>query len=80
MKDLFKKTDKELIALLAEKRLALRTFRFSIAGSNVRNVKEGNALKKEIARILTVINSKNDINGNNVEVSLNKKLKAPKAN
>lgn len=56
MKDLIKKTDKELTTLLAEKRLALRAFRFSVAGSNVRNVKEGLVLKKDIARILTLLN------------------------
>lgn len=58
MKDLIKKTEKELVALINEKRLALRAFRFSVAGSNARNVKEGSALKKDIARILTILNSK----------------------
>ncbi len=58
MKDLIKKTQKELTSLLQEKRLALRNFRFSIAGSNVRNVKEGLVLKKDIARILTIFNKK----------------------
>ncbi|MBA3733243.1 50S ribosomal protein L29 [Patescibacteria group bacterium] len=58
MKDFIKKTEKELKNLLLEKRQALRAFRFSIAGSNTRNVKEGNALKKDIARILGLVNSK----------------------
>ncbi|MFZ2621177.1 MAG: 50S ribosomal protein L29 [Minisyncoccia bacterium] len=58
MKNLIKKTPKELGALLTEKSLALRTFRFSVAGSNTRNVKEGNALKKDIARIKTLLNQK----------------------
>ncbi|HEY0220678.1 MAG TPA: 50S ribosomal protein L29 [Candidatus Paceibacterota bacterium] len=58
MKDLLKKTEKELKTLLNEKRTALRAFRFSVSGSNVRNVKEGNALKKDIARILTLLNKK----------------------
>ena len=58
MKDFIKKTPKELKALLLEKRLALRTFRFAVAGSNMRNVKEGNNLKKDIARILTLLNAK----------------------
>ena len=57
-KELKNKNSKELQALLSEKRLALRTFRFSVAGSNTRNVKEGNALKKDIARILTLLNRK----------------------
>jgi ribosomal protein L29 len=56
MKDLIKKNRKELVSLLAEKRVALRNFRFSVAGSNVRNVKEGNVLKKDIARIMMLLN------------------------
>ncbi|MEK7614570.1 MAG: 50S ribosomal protein L29 [Patescibacteria group bacterium] len=43
----------DLDKLVAEKREALRLFRFGVAGSKVKNVKEGSALKKEIARILT---------------------------
>ena len=58
MKDFVKKTPKELKALLTEKRLALRNFRFSISGSNARNVKEGKTLKRDIARILTILNTK----------------------
>lgn len=58
MKDLIKKTEKELTTLLNEKRLALRNFRFSVAGSNARNVKEGLVLRKDVARILTILNSK----------------------
>ncbi|MFZ2523020.1 MAG: 50S ribosomal protein L29 [Minisyncoccia bacterium] len=59
MKDFIKKTEKELSTLLAEKRLALRNFRFAIAGSNARNVKEGMLLKKDIARIMTLLSAKN---------------------
>ena len=55
-KDILNKSQKELEALLSEKAMALRTFRFSVAGSNTRNVKEGKALKKDIARIKTVLN------------------------
>jgi ribosomal protein L29 len=51
------KSEKELSTLITEKRLALRAFRFAGAGSNNRNVKEGNALKKDVARILTVLAS-----------------------
>ena len=58
MKEFKNKSRKELVSMLADKRLALRTFRFAIAGSNMRNVKEGNALKKDIARINTLLNSK----------------------
>ncbi len=57
-KEIAKKSASELRTLLTEKRLALRTFRFSVAGSNMRNLKEGNSLKKDIARILTKLNTK----------------------
>ena len=57
-KDFNKKTDKELEVILTEKKLALSAFRFGIAGSKTRNVKEGNGLKKDIARILTILNIK----------------------
>lgn len=56
MKDLIKKTPAELKTLLSQKREAVRTFRFGVAGSNTRNVKEGATLKKDIARILTILN------------------------
>ncbi len=55
IKELKNKNEKELKALLAEKTLALRAFRFAVAGSNTRNVKEGIALKKDIARIHTFL-------------------------
>ncbi len=58
IKDSASKSIKELAATLAEKRLALRNFRFSVAGSSTRNVKEGTTLKKDIARILTAISAK----------------------
>jgi ribosomal protein L29 len=58
IKELAKKNTAELIKTLSEKRVALRDFRFSVSGSNVRNVKEGNVLKKDIARILTLLNKK----------------------
>ena len=51
------KTEKELKALLEEKQSSLRAFRFNVAGSNVRNVKEGRTIRKDIARILTAKNA-----------------------
>lgn len=56
MKELLKKTEKELKQLLAEKREALRVFLFALSGSKTRNLKEGQNLKKEIARIMTLLN------------------------
>ena len=53
MADFKGKSDTDLGKLLVEKREALRAFRFAIAGTKTRNVKEGKNLRKEIARILT---------------------------
>ena len=57
--DLKNKNKTDLSKMLTEKRNALRDFRFGIAGSKVRNVKEGKTLKKDIARILTKLNAEN---------------------
>ena len=56
--ELFKKTEAELIKLVGEKREALRSFRFGVAGSKVTNVKDGRNLRKEVAQILTALQSK----------------------
>lgn len=58
IKNIREKNDKELLDLLYEKRKALRLFRFGISGSKTKNIKEGNNTRKEIARILTEINSR----------------------
>ncbi len=55
-KEIAKKNTKELVALLSEKKTALRDFRFSVSGSNARNVKEGKMIRKDIARVLTALN------------------------
>ena len=53
-KESYKETsEKDIARLLGEKREALRNFRFSTAGSKARNVKEGQAVRREIARLLT---------------------------
>ena len=57
-KEFANKTEKELNLILSDKRLALRSFRFAVSGSNTRNVKEGGGLKKDIARILTILKAK----------------------
>ena len=54
------KNEKELKKILAEKREALRDFRFSMKGSRVRNTKEGSKLRKDIARILQVLGNNKD--------------------
>jgi len=49
-------SEKDIQVALTEKREALRNFRFGNAGSKSRNVKEGNVIRKEIARLLTEVN------------------------
>ncbi len=58
MKDISKKNDKELHSLLNEKREALRNFRFASAGSSQKNVREGRAARRDIARVLTALKAK----------------------
>ena len=49
------KDKKKLAKLLAEKRDALRNFRFAMSGGKAKNVCEGRALRKDIARVLTAL-------------------------
>ena len=44
--------------LLKEKRERLRDLRFSLAGGKVKNVREIREIKRDIARILTIIKEK----------------------
>ncbi len=53
MNDIAKKETVELKRLVAEKREALRVFRFDVSGSKMRNVREGRTIHKEVATILT---------------------------
>jgi len=56
--ELKNKEKDELVKILKDKKEVLRNFRFGLAGSKTRNVKEGRLLKKDIARILTMLNKK----------------------
>ena len=55
MKDLKKKSATDMEKLLKEKREALSTFRFNVAGAKTKNVKEGRTTRKDIARLLTTL-------------------------
>lgn len=46
----------EALTQIAEKRGALREFRFQINGGKVKNIKTGRELRKDIARLLTTLN------------------------
>jgi len=54
--ELRKKTDTELRKTLTENRERLRTLRFDLASGKVKNVREIRKIKKDIARILTLLN------------------------
>lgn len=58
MKELTTKTAADLQKMASEKREALRVFRFGGAGAKAKNVREGRAIRKDIARILTALNIK----------------------
>jgi ribosomal protein L29 len=57
LKDIANKTQADLSKLVSDKREALRSFRFGSAGAKAKNVKEGRTIRKDIARILTVMNA-----------------------
>ncbi len=58
MSDFKKMNDVDLVKTLKDKREALRVFRFGVAGSKTRNVKEASVLRRDIARVMTEIGSK----------------------
>ena len=49
------KTTEELHRLVSENRQKLQAFRFAMAGSKTKNVKEGRNLRREIAKALTEV-------------------------
>ena len=56
--DIAKKSIEELKKDLATNREALRSFRFKIAGANVKDVTEGRKTRQVIAQILTALRQK----------------------
>lgn len=51
------KSQPDLVKALMEKREASRKLRFATSGSKSRNVKEAGTIRKDIARIMTELNS-----------------------
>lgn len=49
------KSEKELEKILSEKRKKLQEVRFNLSSGRVKNTKEARNLRKEIARILTIL-------------------------
>lgn len=58
MKAFEKHSVEDLRKMLADKQESLRNFRFGGAGSRSRNTQEGSGLRKDIARLLTELNSR----------------------
>jgi len=58
IKELRKKSKAELQKLLGDLREKLRVLQFDLAGGKVKNVSEIGKIKKDIARILTLLNIK----------------------
>jgi len=56
--DLRQKTKKELEKILADSRERLRQLRFDLAAGKVKNVREIHLLKKDIAKVLTLLKQK----------------------
>jgi ribosomal protein L29 len=61
IKDIINKTEADLAEMLDEKREILRVFRFGGAGAKTKNVKEGQAVRKDIARIMTAMRMKKNL-------------------
>lgn len=60
-KELKEKKVKDLHELLKEKREQFRSLRFSISSDQEKHVRKIRLVKKQIAQILTLLNSKNKI-------------------
>ncbi len=55
-KELRQKTDKELELMLKESREKIRSLRFDLVGKKLKKTGEIGRVKREIARILTILN------------------------
>jgi len=56
-KELRQKTENELKMMLKESREKIRALRFDLASKKLKNVHESGLAKKQIAQILTILNS-----------------------
>jgi len=58
IKELREKTEIKLVALLKDKSEALRKFRFEMGHGKTKNTKAAREIKKDIARIITLLKEK----------------------
>ena len=56
IQEINQKNEKELDLLLKEKRERLRSLRFDLVGGKVKNVREVRSIRKDIAKIMTLLN------------------------
>ena len=61
VKELREKSQMDLKKLLKDKMEELRKFRFDVTGGKIKNVKQGFNLRKDIARILTLLREKSSV-------------------
>ena len=59
MSEYANKSKEELQKTVTDNSAKLQAFRFAMAGSKTKNVKEGRNLRKEIARLLTELRKRN---------------------
>jgi large subunit ribosomal protein L29 len=59
VKELRQKTEKELRDLLNEDRRKLGQLKFDLASKKLKNIREIRELRRDIARILTILKEKN---------------------
>lgn len=57
-KELVLKTKEELVSLMNEKKTRVEDIRFKVMSGGIKNTKELREDKKDIARILTILNKK----------------------
>ncbi|MEX0933218.1 MAG: 50S ribosomal protein L29 [Candidatus Paceibacterota bacterium] len=57
-KELQKKKDQDLFKLLKDKQESLREFRFGVSGGGSNNTSQAQTFRREIAQILTELNSR----------------------
>jgi len=53
--ELQKKTDEELLKIMAAERVKLQQLRFDLSGGKVKNIREIRQIRRSIARILTLL-------------------------
>ena len=59
IRDFLRLSEKELYRILSEKKEKIRQFKFDISAGKLKNVREVRETKRDVARILTILTSRN---------------------